>query len=385
MSVGSDRLAKVGRNPGQMFRRIGGNSDVEQREAGLADREWRRATAEAAGCDPTLERKLRAGIESGLLRGLHTVAVCRGGALILEYYGEGRDESIGRAFGHVSFLPDRLHDLRSVTKSIVGLLYGMALDRGLVPPPEAPLVESFPEYADLRADPARRRVTIGHALTMTMGFEWDESKPYTGPENSEIAMEMAPDRYRFALDRPIVAQPGSKWIYSGGAVALIGALIERGSGQKIADFARHVLFTPLGIADFEWWAGDDGVYSAAAGLRLTTRDLLRIGTMLLDGGRFDGNQVVPAAWIEASFEGRVTVPDGSSYGYLWYLGEASMPAFPGKKQWVGGMGNGGQRLWLMPEAGLACVVYAGDYNGPDSWVSPTRLWREIVLASVIKA
>jgi CubicO group peptidase (beta-lactamase class C family) len=350
----------------------------------LVDREWRRATLEDSGFDPALVRKLQAGIESGLLRGLHAVAVSRGGSLILEYYGEGRDESIGREFGHVRFSPDRLHDLRSVTKSIVGLLYGIALDHGLVPAPEAPLVDSFPEYPDLAADPARRRVTVGHALTMTMGFQWDESKPYTGPENSEIAMEMAADRYRFVLDRPIVADPGSKWIYSGGGVALIGALIERGTEQSIADFARETLFTPLGISNFEWWAGDDGVHSAAAGLRLTTRDLLRIGAMLLDGGRFDGKQVVPAAWIEGSFEGRVRVPDGSSYGYLWYLGEASMPAFPGKKQWVGGMGNGGQRLWLMPQAGLACVVYAGDYNSPDAWLSPTRVWQEIVLANVIK-
>jgi CubicO group peptidase (beta-lactamase class C family) len=198
-------------------------------------------------------------------------------------------------------------------------------------------------------------------------------------------MEMAADRYRFALDRPIVTAPGRKWIYSGGAVALIGALIERGAGQSLAEFAREALFTPLGIEDFEWWAGVDGVYSAAAGLRLTTRDLLRIGAMLLDGGQFDGRSIVPASWLEASFEGRVKVQDGSRYGYLWYIGEAPLPAFDGEKQWVGGMGNGGQRLWLMPEAGLACVVYAGDYNSPDGWVSPTRIWREIVLANVIRA
>jgi CubicO group peptidase (beta-lactamase class C family) len=351
----------------------------------LANSEWRRTTPQAAGFDPALERKLLAGIESGLLRRLHTVAVSRGGALVLEHYGEGRDESILREFGHVSFSPERLHDLRSVTKSIVGLLYGIALERWLVPPPEAPLLDSFPEYPDLAADPARRRITVGHALTMTMGLEWDESKPYTGPENSEIAMEMAADRYRFALDRPIVAAPGHKWIYSGGAVALTGALIERGAGQSLADFAREALFTPLGITDFEWWAGEDGVFSAAAGLRLTTRDLLRIGAMLADDGRFDGRVVVPTSWIEASFEARVKRPEESTYGYLWYAGKAPVPAFNGNKRWVGGMGNGGQRLWLMPEAGLACVVYAGDYNSPEAWVGPTRVWREIVLANLIRA
>lgn len=347
-------------------------------------RDWQRTTTEAAGFDAGLERKLLAGIESGLLRKLHTVAVARNGAIVLEHYGAGEDETILQSFGHVVFTPDRLHDLRSVTKSVVGLLYGIALERRLVPATDAVLVDRFPEYPDLRADPARRRVTVAHALTMTMGFEWDESKPYTGPENSEIAMEMAPDRYRFVLDRPIVAEPGAQWIYSGGAVAVIGALIERGTGQNLADFAREALFEPLGIEDFAWWRGADGVYSPAAGLRLTTLGLLRIGVMLLDGGRFEGRQVVPAGWIEATFTAHITLPDGSGYGYLWYLGEAAVPGLGGRRPWLAGMGNGGQRLWLMPDAGLACVVYAGDYNGPENWLTPTRIWREIVLANLVR-
>ena len=151
--------------------------------------------------------------------------------------------------------PETLHDLRSVTKSIVGLLYGIALDRGLVPPPDAPLLAQFPEYSDLAADPRRARLTIAHALTMTLGMEWDEQRPYTDPANSEIAMENAPDRNRFILERPFVAAPGERWIYSGGAVALIGDLIAKGTGRTLPDFARQALFAPLGITTFEWAEG----------------------------------------------------------------------------------------------------------------------------------
>jgi CubicO group peptidase (beta-lactamase class C family) len=101
--------------------------------------------------------------------------------------------------GRVAFKPDTLHDLRSASKSIVGLLYGIALPDGKVPPPDAPLLASFPEYPDL-ADPARNRWTIHHVLTMTMGTGWDEqSVPYSDPTNSEIAMDTAPNRYRFVL------------------------------------------------------------------------------------------------------------------------------------------------------------------------------------------
>jgi CubicO group peptidase (beta-lactamase class C family) len=186
------------------------------------------------------------------------------------------------------FGPDTLHDLRSVTKSIVGLLYGIALDRGLVPPPEAPLLAQFPEYPELATDPQRARLTILHALTMTLGMEWDEQRPYTDPANSEIAMERAPDRYRYILERPFVAAPGERWIYSGGAVALLGHLIAKGAHTTLPEFARQALFAPLGITTFEWAEGADGVASAASGLRLRPMDLLRIGKLDLDQRVRDG-------------------------------------------------------------------------------------------------
>jgi CubicO group peptidase (beta-lactamase class C family) len=105
-----------------------------------------------------------------------------------------------------------------VSKSIVGLVYGIALADGKVPPPEAPLLASLPEYADLAADPARKRWTIHHVMTMTMGTDWDElGVPYSDPTNSEIAMDTAPDRYRFVLGAPVVMEPGKRWIYNGGA------------------------------------------------------------------------------------------------------------------------------------------------------------------------
>jgi len=346
---------------------------------------WNRATPEAAGFAANLERKLAAGFESGLLLPIHALLVARTGKLVLEQYFEGEDETWGDTLGRVQFGPEVLHDLRSVTKSIVGLLYGIALERGLVPPLQAPVIDGFPEYPDLVADPERRKVTVAHTLTMTMGMEWDENKPYTDPTNSEIAMEMAADRYRFILDRPIIGAPGEKWVYSGGAVALIGALIERGSGRKLPDFAREVLFAPLGITDFYWLAGSDGVASPASGLRLTAPDLLRIGAMLVDGGRHEGRQVVPEAWIEASWTPAIQTWDGLGYGHLWYIHEAPAPGYAKPLRWIAAFGNGGQRLWLAPEAGLACVIYAGDYNLFDRWVTPARIWREIVVGNVVRA
>ncbi len=211
---------------------------------------------------------------------------------------------------------------------------------------------------------------------MTLGLEWDESGPYTSTANSEIAMEHAPDRYRYALDRPIVVEPGKRWIYSGGAVAMVGALIARGCGKTLSEFAREALFEPLGISAFEWAAGRDGVISAASGLRLRSRDLLRIGELVLGRGEWNGRRIVSEEWLDGSFAAAVPTGDGLEYGRLWFLGEA------GGRRWMAGFGNGGQRLWLMPDAKLVAVIFSGNYNAPDAWITPTRVWREIVIANL---
>jgi len=152
-----------------------------------------------------------------------------------------------------------LHDLRSVSKSVVGLVYGIALAAGKVSSPEAKLYDQFPEHVDLANQPGRDRLTIHHVLSMTLGLEWDElTVPYGDPRNSENAMEAAPDRFRFILDRPITDAPGAKWTYCGGATALLGRLISKGTGDALHDYARRVLFEPLGFGPSEWSVGSDG-------------------------------------------------------------------------------------------------------------------------------
>ncbi|WP_374624965.1 serine hydrolase domain-containing protein [Devosia sp.] len=340
---------------------------------------WDRTTPAEAGFAADLERRFEAGIEAGLLRDFHAVAMSRNGKLVFERYFEGRDEAWGDDLGHVVFGPDTLHDLRSVTKSVTSLLYGIALEEGLVPPLDTPVVDGFAEYPDLVADPERRKVTIGHTFSMAMGMEWDENLPYTDPRNSEIMMERAPDRYRFILDRPIIEPPGQRWIYSGGAVALIGALITRGTGRSLADFARETLFGPLGIDEFFWCAGADGAESAASGLRLTTRGLLRIGDVLANGGAHGGRQIVPKTWIDACLTSAIRTAFDTGYSRLWYLEVSRAPAFEGARPWAGGFGNGGQRLWFSPDTGIAAVAYLGQYNDWSSWIMPTRFWTEMVM------
>ena len=319
----------------------------------------------AAAADGDLAVRLAELQRDGRVSGLHTLLVSRAGNLLLEHYATGEDESWGKPLGSITFGPTVLHDLRSVTKSIVEMLYGIALAEGKVPEPRAKLYDQFPEYADLVRQPGRERITLAHVLSMTLGFQWDElTIPYGDPRNSEVAMELSPDRYRYVLDRPIVGEPGITWTYNGGATALLGRLITKGTGERLPDFARHVLFDPLGLGPTEWSNGLQGEAAAASGLRMRAPDLLRIGQMVLGGGAWRGKQIVPQAWLQQSTTQKVTIEGNYRYGWHWYLGEVAIGA-PGRAQrLISGAGWGGQRLFLVPALDLVVAMNAGNYRQP---------------------
>ena len=335
---------------------------------------------ESAGFDSHHLSAIGSAVRNGRLRNLHGVVVVRHDRLVFEQYFPGRDERLGMPLGEVQFGPDTLHDVRSVTKSVVSLLYGIAHHDGCVGPVERPLLDAFPEYPDLQADPGRTKILVQHALTMTMGTEWDESLPYSDPRNGERQMDAAPDRYRFVLEQPVVSPPGERWTYCGGATAVIAKLVSRGTGRPLLDYARERLFASLGIERFEWICDRSGEPSAAAGLRLRPRDLARVGQLVLHHGRWGEREVVPDAWLRESVTPRADVEPSVRYGYFWWLASSAFGdvATP----WVGAVGNGGQRLFVLPELELIVAVTAGSYNQPDGWRTPVAVLNQFVLPAL---
>lgn len=335
-----------------------------------------------------VSRRLDQAVAERRVWNIHGLVVLQNGKLIVERYFEGQDRQRGVGdLGPVKFAAETIHDLRSCSKSIVGLLYGIALQQGKVPAPEASLLSGFPEYPDL-ANEERSRVTVHHALSMTLGTDWDESSlSYADPRNSEIAMDNAPDRYRYILERPMLDTPGAHWVYCGGATALLARLIAKGSGKSLHEFARESLFDPLGMGPTEWACGPDGEPFAASGARMSVRDLSRIGTLMLAGGQLDGRQIVPAAWIDRCTTPVVSCDEFRRYGYQWFLLDV---AFGKPKGWAPGhlermwmaQGEGGQRLYIIPALQLVIALTAGNYDAEDQSIPPTRVLREIVLASI---
>jgi CubicO group peptidase (beta-lactamase class C family) len=349
-------------------------------------RRWR-ACAAAAVCAAWLGQAAYAGdldanlamlkvhIESGAIPGIHSVLVIADGKTLAEWYFDGADQAMGDrgpvTLPRVEFGPDTLHDVRSVTKSVVSILFGIAKDDGAIKNLDAPVLDYFPEYADLRT-PERLKIRIRDVLSMTSGLHWDErTYPYTDARNSEIAMDIAADPNRYVLSLPIDAPPGEHFNYSGGDVALVGAIVARATKTPLEPFAKARLFEPLGITHFEWSKNND-VPRAASGLRLTTRDMGKIGSLMLAGGEWTGKRVVSQVWIDLATSPHADVePDpkcGLKYGYLWWLfaGCEAQPPAPG----FAGIGNGGQRIWVVPSRKLVVASTAGLYNDPKQGEPP---------------
>ncbi|NKN35347.1 serine hydrolase [Agrobacterium sp. a22-2] len=294
---------------------------------------------------------------------IHSVLVLRHGKLTAELYRPGFDRSIYSLWAsRRQFAQADLHDMRSVSKSIVGLLYGILLDRGEVPGIDTSVSSLYPECTALN-DTARRAICVRHLLTMTAGLEWTEPSPVRRASSTdEIGLALSPCAYSYVFQRDVVAPPGKLFTYSGGLTAVLAEIMERSTKRSLRQIAEQNLFVPLGITDWEWVGDVYGTPMAAIGLRLRPRELMKLGAMMLAGGEWQGRSVVPVDWIARSITPSIMTAPIGGYGFQWW----SMTT-----RWkdrdlsvTAAIGNGGQRLFLVPDLDLAVVTTAGDYGDP---------------------
>lgn len=337
------------------------------------------ADPSALGFDADALRAATARVRDGATN-IHSLLVMRDGKLAAELYRAGPDRSLYSLWAsRHAFGPADLHDMRSVTKSVVSLLYGILHARGEEPDLDVPVASLYPDCPELD-DPARRAIRIRHLLTMSAGLDWMEPSPVRRASSTdEIGLAFRACAYRYVFGRDIVAPPGTAFTYSGGLTAVLGETLARSAKRPLRDIARDELFAPLGIADWEWIGDLHGQPIAPAGLRLAPRDLMKIGAMMLAGGRWQGRQVVPAEWVAESTKTGIATPPLGGYGYQWWTMTAQRKGRP--VDVVAAIGNGGQRLFLAPDLDLAVVTTAGDYNDP-AIIAPLKAVLDEVVRSV---
>lgn len=284
-------------------------------------------------------------IDSGAGPRPDSVLIARHGKLVYEAYWNGFDR-------------DRLHDLRSATKSVTGLLIGIARDRGHIGDGDDSIAQYLPGYAArFEATPTKRAIAISHLMTMRSGLDCDDWDPES--PGQEERMYLADDWVDFTLALAVVADPGEQIAYCTGGVVTLGAILAHAAGVPVPDFARRALFQPLGIAGAEWQSMPSGGTDTGGHLHLSSRDFAKLAQVVLDRGVWAGRRIVSAAWIDLVT--RPVAPLGDSqYGHLFWVNAFRVRGKP--VDVVFARGNGGQYAFIAPELGLVAVFTGSHYN-----------------------
>ncbi|MBO9599912.1 MAG: serine hydrolase [Cohnella sp.] len=263
---------------------------------------------------------------------------------------------------------NKLHKINSVTKSVVSLLIGIAIERGEIPGIRQPIADYFPEARNSdKAD-----VTIEHLLTMAPGWEWPEMGDWGG---RPFPMINSMNWVRFILNRPMIHEPGTRMYYDSGSSHLLSAILQQATGLKTSAYAEKHLFQPLGIDRYRWYEDSKGIVIGGFGLEVVGPDLAKIGLLALRNGQWNGKQLVPSAWIEATTDPRHHSYDhiGSYASHWWVMtDERRNPIHP---RVFFAMGYGGQYIFVVPDLDLVVAFASTLYK---STFLPMRLFREMM-------
>jgi CubicO group peptidase (beta-lactamase class C family) len=283
------------------------------------------------------------------------ILIARNGKLVLEEYFYG-------------FSRDRIHSIQSITKSVTSLLFGIAMDAGLVRDLDQPVYRFFPEYQGKKWIDRKYPITLAHLLTMSAAIEWKGK----GHE-SITAMYRSEDWIGYVLNLGQAGVPGEVASYNSGLSILLGGVIRNTKGKFVDEFAEETLFSDLQVSKYRWRAASDGTRNTSGGLSLSAYDLAKLGQLVLSKGRWNGKQVVSESWIVESTESHLPLGEESvratggspysvSYGYQWWHHRYDVDGTPIHA--IAGLGYGGQYLGIFPTLNTVVVLNNGEWGDP---------------------
>lgn len=281
-------------------------------------------SAESQGFDPDMLAQIPAYVEDRFPH-LYSVLVLRNGELVHEYYADGQSA-------------DTPAVVWSVTKSFVSALVGIAIEEGLIMSVDQTLDELIPLYLPIDGDPRLNEVTLRQLLTMSSGMFCNRD----GCHDNSISQTTSAD---------LQAEPGERFAYDTGASHLISAILTEATSMTTYEYAEMKLFEPLAFERHSWETDSEGLYFGGKGLSVRPRDMAKFGQLFLDGGVWDGEQLVPESYIQESTVDQLGgISAETEYGYLWWPSEVE-----GHDAYAA-VGFGGQYITVVPDLELVVVI-----------------------------
>lgn len=294
---------------------------------------WRSSTPEAQGMDSEILAGMLEDVSDHATR-LHSVLVIRNGYVVTEAYFHPYTSDV------------KIH-VQSVTKSVISMLVGKAIDDGYIKNTREKLLEFYPDQALQNESDEKSSIQLRHLLSMSSALDC-QNFPWVAP-----IMEQSQDWVQFMLDLPVVREPGTAFGYCNGNAHLLSAILEQRTGMHTREYANRELFEPLGIApvtEAEWWNDPQQITNGGYGLHLQPVDMAKLGLLYLQHGKWDGQQILPAKWVDESTTQYVVKEDGDGYSYLWTV-------YPEGGHYAA-LGLGGQQIHVYPAQNLIVVVTA---------------------------
>ncbi|MEO0345745.1 MAG: serine hydrolase [Pseudomonadota bacterium] len=340
--------------PGFFPQRTPAPVDTLLRPAVLDDG-WQTAAPAASGLDEQallgMLNDIRA-FEPEQLRApyIHALLIAHRGNLVFESYFHG-------------YHRERTHDSRSAGKSLGSVLLGAAIRTGAIASVDAPVYDFYGGVdAFANPDPRKQRMTLRHLVTMSPGLACDDGD-YEGSPGNEDRMQSQseqPDWYRYTLDLPMRAEPGSADIYCTAGINLLGGAISKATGRSLPRFFHEQLAVPLQMGHYHMNLSPMERGYLGGGIRLRPRDFIKLGQLYLDGGVWNGHRVVSEDWVRESATAQSSINSEGDYGFAWWrrdfrVGDRSIATYQAA-------GNGGQMLFVVPELELVVMFNAGNYS-----------------------
>lgn len=267
---------------------------------------------------------------------LFATLVSHNGRLVSEQYANGKTR-------------ESLCDIQSLTKGLISILLGIAIDKGYVASVDEPIETYFPDEFKRMSDKRKEAITIKHLLNQTSGLEW---KGYLEHE----AWLRSKNPILYVLEKKLDSKAGSSYTYNSGATHLLSVIISKATKRTSLEFANEFLFTPLDIDTLDWQIRNSGYHDGSGlGLRMRAIDLMKLGHLLENKGMWNGKEIVSQAWIRNLFDEKEKSSTTwglrqSSHGFCWYKAEMDGIIIDY------GMGYGGQFILMIPEKALIIVT-----------------------------